>query len=346
MKKQSVLEIARQLGLELIGNHSLEVEGLAELDRPVTGRILYAGPQIRDLFFLDQGDAFLLAVELKDRVLVDSAKAYLFTDKPQEHFVTLLAIFAKDVDADRGVIDPAASVDADVMLGAGVCVGQHAVIRSGSVIGDDTIIMPNVFIGSGVRIGRCCQIHPGVVIGRDCVLGDHVVIASNTVVGTDGFGFYKSEGKPIKIPHIGNVVIGDHVEIGALCTISRGTIGSTEIGDHVKTADLVHVAHNVRIGRGTVIAGQSGIAGSSRIGSGVTLAGQVGIADHVTIGDQVSIGAQSGVASHGHVPAGSPYFGSPAGPVEKEKRKIAILRKLPELYADIRKLKKEHPQED
>src|SRR4051794_14413508 len=166
---------------------------------------------------------------------------------------------------------------------------------------------------------------PNVVLYRKTQVGRRVVIHAGTVIGSDGFGYVLDEGRHRKVLQLGNVIIGDDVEIGANAAIDRGTMGPTTIGEGTKIDNLVHIAHNVTIGRHCLIAGQCGLAGSVTLGDRVMLGGQVGIADHLTIGDGAMIGAKSGIMSN--VPAGEKWFGYPALPGSGFHRAMAVLRK-------------------
>ena len=231
---------------------------------------------------------------------------------------------------------------------------EMARIHPTAKLGDGCAVMAFAVLGAGTRVGNRCQIHPNVVVGRDCVLGDDVVLHpgvvlydrtvigarsilhAGAVVGADGFGYRFQAGRQVKVPHLGNVVIGEDVEIGAGTTIDRGTFQSTRIGDGTKIDNLVMIAHNVRVGRHNLIAAQTAIAGSSSTGDYVVLAGQVGIADHVTVHDRVIAGARSAV--HADVPAGQRVLGTPAMPEREAKRILLSMTRLPKLLETVRML--------
>lgn len=202
---------------------------------------------------------------------------------------------------------------------------SFSVIEQKAKIGPGTVIGAHSYVGEGVVLGRSVTIHPHVIIFPGTVIRDHVVIHSNTVIGKPGFGYVK--GKRFRrIPHIGGVIIDAFVEIGGNCAIDRATIGSTVIGEGTKIDNLVHIGHNVRIGKNCIIMGQSGIAGSARIGDCVTLCGQVGVSDHVRIGNNAVVYAKSAVFKS--IPARRVYSGIPA----REHR--AVLRALGRLYRE------------
>lgn len=197
-------------------------------------------------------------------------------------------------------------------------------------IGRGTRIHSQVSIGPHVRIGRNCTIYPGVKIYGHCIIGDGCIIHSNAVIGADGFGFAPdSDGVYHKIPQVGNVVVGNNVEIGANTTVDRATMGSTIIGNGVKIDNLCMVAHNVEIGENTVIAAMSGIAGSTKVGKNCVIAGQVGIAGHLSIADNTTVAADSGVQGSVRKP-GQVLMGSPAFEYHKFMRAYAIFKNAPD----------------
>ena len=216
------------------------------------------------------------------------------------------------------VVHPSARIESGATVDPGAVVGPRAVIGAGTVIGATAVIGPDV------QIGRGCSIGPGASIIH-AVIGDNVICHPGCRIGQDGFRYLPGEGGHTKVPQLGRVIIHDNVEIGAGATIDRGGSGDTVIGEGTKIDNLVHIAHNVIIGRHCLIAGQCGLAGSVTLGDYVMLGGQVGIADHLTIGDGAMIGAKSGVISN--VPAGEKWFGYPAWPGREFLRAMASLRK-------------------
>jgi UDP-3-O-[3-hydroxymyristoyl] glucosamine N-acyltransferase len=225
-----------------------------------------------------------------------------------------------------------------VKLGQNVSIGAHTVIESGVQIGDQTQIGPLCFIGKDTIIGKNTKLYPHVTVREETQIGNQVILHSGAVVGSDGFGYATRGGIHHKIPQIGTVEIGDDVEIGANVTIDRATLGKTIIGKGSKIDNLVQIAHNVQIGEGCILVSQAGVAGSSQLGKYVTLAGQVGVVGHVKLGDQVIAAAQSGIPND--VPAGSVVFGSPARPIQEERKIQVIIGKLPKIYEEFKKIKK------
>lgn len=236
-------------------------------------------------------------------------------------------------------ITPQAIVGENVSIADKVYIGAYAVIGDNVSIGEGSVILAGAYIGNGVQIGKNCRIYPYAVIYDDVVLGDNVIIHSGAIIGADGFGYKFRNHAHVKVPQVGNVVIGDNVEIGANTCIDRGALGSTTIGTGSKIDNLVQIGHNNKVGKHVIMCGLTGVSGSCNIGDYAILAGSSGIADHVTIGQGAVIMARTGVPSD--VPAGVQMFGSPA----KEKRiaykeQIAI-SKLPELLKKVKLLEEQ-----
>ena len=208
-----------------------------------------------------------------------------------------------------------------VPLGTGVHIGPNAVVSDGAEIGDGSEIGANTTICNGVKIGRNCRILPNVTL-QCCLIGDRVILHPGVRIGQDGFGFAMSASGHMKVPQLGRVFIEDDVEIGANSTIDRGTGPDTIIAHGCKIDNLVQIAHNVQLGVGCILAGQSGVSGSTRLGNFVVLGGQVGIAGHITIGDGAQIAAQSGVFRS--VDPGAKIGGTPAQPMKEWLRSVAL----------------------
>jgi len=231
---------------------------------------------------------------------------------------------------------PSAEVSADASLGRDVRVGPGVVVGPGASIGQGTVLLANVSVGRDVHIGRDAVLYPGVCICHGCEIGDRVRIGPNSVVGYDGFGYYFAEGRHNKIPHAGNVVIADDVEIGACACIDRAKFGSTRIGAGTKIDNLVQIAHNVQVGHGCVIAALGGVAGSARLGDYVVLGGHAGIRDNISIGQGVTCAAYTAITRD--VPDGQTMFGIPAVPAQQKLREVLLVQKLPQLVKRVNEL--------
>lgn len=240
----------------------------------------------------------------------------------------------KGIEAQSFVADTA-KVDETAYIGA------FSYISAGAVIGKNVQIYPNVFIGEQVVVADNTVIHPMVSIYKDCEIGANVIIHSGTVIGSDGFGFApKADGTYDKVPQIGNVIIEDHVEIGANTCIDRATMGATVIKAGVKLDNLLQIAHNVEIGSNTVIAAQTGISGSTKLGANCVIGGQAGIVGHITLANGTKINAQSGV-SKTIKQEGTAISGSPAFDYKSEVKSQIVFRQLPEMLDRINKLEAE-----
>lgn len=247
-------------------------------------------------------------------------------DDPYDALAQLLELFASAGPVKTG-ISPTARIAPNASIGKDVFIGDYVCIGGGAVIGDQVSIHPHCFIGDHVVLGKHVKLHSGVRIYASCVLGNDIEIHSNAVIGADGFGFAPRQNSQYrKVAQIGNVVIGDHVEIGAGTTIDRATLGSTRIGQGVKLDNLIQVAHNVSIGENTVIAALVGISGSTKIGKNCMIGGQAGIGGHLTIGDNVKIAAQSGVTKD--IGSDSTVMGFPAMEAKKFRRSLVYSRNL------------------
>jgi UDP-3-O-[3-hydroxymyristoyl] glucosamine N-acyltransferase len=327
----SLGELAERIGGSVVGDPSRTIRDVATLDEAGPEELSFlTNPRYRSLAEVTRAGAVMVkpGTTLPGRDLLVVAEPYVA-------LVEVLEIFHPPASRRPGVhtdarVDPSAEVGNDVEIGpfavveAGVKLGDRVSVLSGCVvgerctIGDDTVLMPRVVLYPETSVGARCRIHSGVVLGGD------------------GFGFATSDGVHHKIPQVGRVVIEDDVEIGANSAVDRATVGETVIGAGTKIDDLVMVAHGVRVGPGCLLVAQSGIAGSARVGSHVTLAGQAGLAGHVSIGDHSLVAAKTAVFDD--VPAGSFVAGIPAIDNRRWKRAQSLVRRLPELRAEVRRL--------
>lgn len=322
--------IAARLGARLEGSDA-QMQGMAPLDT--------AGPHDLSLC-TDNRQAYQLkntaaaavllherSMQLKDmapcsvllvsdvRLAMAAALSIFYPDKKPEAGVEAGALVE-----DGALLDPSARVEPGAQVGAGARVG------AGTVVGRCAVVMP------GAKIGQSCVIGQGAVIFACCTIGDRVVVGPGCILGSDGFGLVQDGPGLRRIPQVGSVLIGDDVELGANCTVDRGTLGPTRIGNGTKIDNLVQVGHNVTIGRFVCIAAQSGLAGSATVKDGAVLGGQVGVADHVTVGSGAQVGAKSGVGTN--VSDGARVAGYPAVDVHRWLESVFGWRRVKRLLKD------------
>ncbi|MBN1897951.1 MAG: UDP-3-O-(3-hydroxymyristoyl)glucosamine N-acyltransferase, partial [Spirochaetes bacterium] len=321
-------ELAEKLKAELEGEKDFIVTGVSEPETATQNNIIFLGSKK----YLDKVAGSKGRVVLTGKDFKIEGKIHLYVQDAEMAFIHLLQIFEREKTLQDQEIHPSACVHPSAKIGAHSKIMEFVSIRPHARIGRNCLIYPHVTIGESVIIGDNTVIYPQVTIYDGSVIGAHVIIHSGVVIGSDGFGYIQREGKNIKIPQIGNVIIEDNVEIGSNTTIDRSTIGSTIIRRGSKIDNLVQIAHNVMIGENTIIAGQSGVSGSSVIGKNCILAGQVGIADHVIMEDNIIVGAKTGVPSRVVRSEEKMIFGIPAKPIIKAKRIEACISRLPELF--------------
>jgi len=244
----------------------------------------------------------------------------------------------KEEDHEDTGIHPSSVVSPEAFVHPDASVGPFCVVEKGAHIGKGAILRSHVFIGTGSSVGEGTFIAPKCVVYKGCMIGRECVIHSGCVIGADGFGFIPGDDQslPLKIPQLGGVKIGDNVEMGACCTVDRGTISDTVIKDHVKMDDHVHVAHNVIVGRGCILVAMTGLAGSSILEDGVIMAARSGTGDHVRVGRGAQVAAMAGAIKD--VPPGAVVSGFPARDHKANFRIVALTQKLPELFRKVREL--------
>ncbi len=326
----TVKELARLLGCPFEGDGETSIRGVASLERAQQG----------DLVFLSQKKfrAQLEATQASAAIIPqdeDFGKIpVLKSARPHLTFIKAVEIFYQPFRMPAG-IHPTADISPSAKIGDDVAVGPLTYIGDDVQIGQGTVIYPLVVIYPRVRIGENCLIYSHVSIREDTVIGNRVILHNGVVVGSDGFGYEKlEEGRYLKIPQVGRVVIEDDVEVGANATIDRAALDETVVRKGTKIDNLVQVAHNVEIGENSILAALTGIAGSSKVGKNVIMGGQVGVSDHVQIGDNVIAAAKSGITKS--IPAGSFVSGSPHLDI-RDWRKIWVL--LPQLYDYVKEIK-------
>ena len=325
-------ELAGIIGGEVEGDGSIVIRGVAGIKEARPGDITFlANPRYERFLEKTRASAVIVPPGTKH-----SGPALVYSENPYLAFVKAVKFFVPDKDTYPTGIHPTAVIAHDAKIQGSVSIGAYAVIEKGVSIDEGTVVMAGCYVGRESEIGRDCLIYPNVTIREETKIGDRVIIHPGAVIGSDGFGFAKDGEIYRKIPQIGNVIIGDDVEIGANVTIDRATTGSTVIGSGTKIDNLVQIGHNVVIGENCIIVAQVGISGSTEIGRGVSLAGQAGVVGHVRIGDGAVVAAQAGVTKS--VPPGACVSGYPARDHNQAKKIYAGLQKLPELIKKVGEL--------
>lgn len=337
--KFSAKDIAGLAGGKVEGNPDAMVSQLAKIEEGKPGALSFlSNPAYAQYIYTTEATVVIVNDDFVPEQALPKELTLVRVKDARQAFAKLLDAY-NQFRMNKVGVEKSAAVAASAKIGKDVYIGANAVIGDNAVIADNAKIYPNVTIGDNAKVGERTIIYPGVVVYHDCVIGNHCILQAGTVIGGDGFGFQpNSENNYTKVPHIGNVIIEDHVEIGANTTIDRATMGSTIIRRGVKLDNLIQVAHNVEIGENTVIAAQTGVAGSTKIGSNCLIGGQVGIVGHLVIGNGVKIAAQSGIGSNladNEIVQGSPAFG-----IGDYKRSYVMFRKLPELADKIKELEK------
>jgi UDP-3-O-[3-hydroxymyristoyl] glucosamine N-acyltransferase len=326
--RTTVRELAELLGGKVRGDGGCEITGVSSIEEAALGDVVFAeDPRYLSAASASRASAIICPLDARN-----TGKPLICVDEPKYAFARALAMFAPPSGIEPG-IDPSARIGDSFAHGGEVSIQYGSFVGNNVSFGDRVSVFPLAYIGDDVTVGSDVIIHPFAAIHKGTVIGDRVTIHSGSVIGSDGFGYIVVGGKRHKIPQIGNVVIGDDVEIGANVAIDRARTGSTEIGSGTKIDNLVHIAHNVKIGKNSLVVALAGVAGSVTIGEGVTLAGQSGVKDHVRIGNNVVVAARAGVI--GDLADGARVSGFPARNHCDQMRVLAALLHLPELLKSV-----------
>lgn len=336
----TALQIARLLNGTVEGNPDIMVNSLSKIEDGEPHTLSFLSNPLYSKYLYDTKASIVIVAH--DFVLENPLKptcTLIRVADPRQSFSVLLDTYAQMKIRKEG-IEGQSHVSNTAKLGDKVYVGAFTYVGENAKIGKNVMLYPNVYIGDNAEIGDDTIIYSGVRIYHECKVGKSCIIQANTVIGGDGFGFQpNSENNYHKIPHIGNVIIEDHVEIGANTTVDRATLGSTIIRKGVKLDNLIQIGHNAEIGENTIIVAQSGVAGSTIIGRDCMIGGQVGIVGHISIADGVKIAAQSGVGNS-IKDKGAVVQGSPAYAVGDYKRSYVMFKKLPEVQQQINELER------
>lgn len=333
----SAQQISTLVNGQIEGSPLTTVSGFAKIEEANTGDLAFlANPKYEDFLYTTHAGIIIIGESLQ---LKKPVSATLVRVKDAYSSFALLMQYYQQMQAKSLVgiqepvfIHPTASVGKDVFIGAFAYIGENV------VVGDGAKLYPHVFIGNNATIGERSTLHPGVKIYHDCLIGKDVTIHAGSVLGSDGFGFAPQQnGTYNKVPQLGNVVIEDHVEIGANTCIDRATMGSTIIRKGTKLDNLLQIAHNVEVGENSAIAAQTGISGSTKIGKNVMMGGQVGVGGHISIADGTKIGGQSGV-SRSVLLENTSLDGTPAIDFKDSLRSKTVYKRLPAMEKKIKEL--------
>jgi len=325
---QSLRALAEFTAARLIGDGSVEITGVASLGQARPGDLVF----VQDEKYLKQalGSAASAVIAGEFAASTAGRKPLLIADNPRLAFARAGALLYPPMTHTPGIHETAV-IHSSATIAITASVDAYAVIERDAVVGQRAHIGAGCCIGEGAVIGDDCDLYPRVVVYPGTILGRRVVVHAGAVLGSDGFGFVRDEvyGRYQKFPQIGELVIGDYVEIGANCTIDRGALDQTVIGPGTKLDNLVHIGHNCSAGANVVIAAQTGISGSVNIGDDVVVGGQVGLGDHVTVEAGAILGSQCGVPSNKTIRGkGVIFWGTPARPIREYLKGLAVLARL------------------
>ena len=326
-------KIAEQVKGAVIGDKKSLIKGINSLDNAQEGDIAF----FYDMRYKEQALATRATALVVSEAIDGFSGGQILVENPKLAYARLAALFAPPVPVFQGISRDAV-VEETAVTGKEVSVYPMVYVGKNAVIGDNVILFPGVFIGDNVKVGNNSVLHANVSVARDCIIGSNVVIHAGCAIGSDGFGYVRSEEGNVKVPQLGNVRIDDDVEIGANTTIDRAAHGTTHIKKGVKIDNLVQIAHNVVIGEHSIVVALSGISGSVKVGKNVIIGGQVGIKDHITIGDWAQVGSAAGV--HKSLAEGEAVLGNPEMPPRQWMETRALIRKLPEMNKRIKTLEK------
>jgi len=337
--KFSARQISEILQGTVEGDYDVTVSSLSKIEEGKAGSLSFlANPKYAEYIYETDASIVILGKDFQLEKEIKDSLTLIRVEDAYASFSTLLEMY-NQVKNNKTGISEEATISESASIGENVYIGPKAVIGNNVTVGDNSKIFPGSCIGDNSKIGNDTTIFSGAFIYSETEIGNSCTIHSGVIIGADGFGFSpNSENNYKKVPQIGNVIIEDHVEIGANTCIDRATLGSTIIRKGVKLDNLIQIAHNVEIGVNTVIAAQTGIAGSTKIGRDCMIGGQVGIVGHIKIADQVKIAAQSGIG-HSIEEVGAIVQGSPAIPIGDFKRSYVVFRNLPNLEKTIKSLK-------
>lgn len=335
--KFTAQQIADILEGEVVGNPDIEVSKLSKIEEGTEGSLTFlANPKYTSYIYSTKA-----SIAIVNKVFTpefDINTTLIKVDDAYKSFSKLLEYYNQIKNNKTGIENPVFIADS-AKYGDNIYIGAFSHVGENVHIGSNVKIYPNAYIGDNVVIDDDSVVFSGAKIYSDCIIGKNCVINSGVIIGADGFGYAPNEkGEYNKVPQIGNVIIEDYVDVGAATTIDRATLGSTVIRKGVKLDNQIQIAHNVEIGKNTVIAAQTGVAGSTKIGENCQIGGQVGIVGHITIGNNVKIQAQSGIGRN--IKDNEVLQGSPALPYGDFNKSYVHFKNLPKIVKNINDLEK------
>ncbi|HRW58339.1 MAG TPA: UDP-3-O-(3-hydroxymyristoyl)glucosamine N-acyltransferase [Chlamydiales bacterium] len=332
--KYQLKDLKKILPVQIIGNKDLIIEGVNSLDEAEKSDISFLSSP-RYLEAMKKSKAGAICVS-KDHPIYDE-KNYIVCDNPSEIFQEISQLFIKKEESSYSGIHPTAIIHPSCQIGKNVTIGPYVTIDKNTFIDDNTIIDAHTTIYPSVVIGKDTKIYSSVTIRENSKIGNHVIIQPGAVIGSCGFGYILDEkGTYKKLEQLGNVIIEDHVEIGANTTIDRARFKHTIISSGTKIDNLVQIGHNVQIGKHNILCGQTGVAGSAKTGNYVVLGGQVGVLGHISIGDQSMVATRGGVSKS--LPAHGKFRGSPAINVADYNKQKVHVRQLDKYFKKIKEI--------
>lgn len=314
-------------------HENLMITGLGNIDNAGSGDLIFAIGSHLDEAKQSKASAVIIPLEVENFPLPS-----IRTQDPKAAFAKLLEIFTPKLKIKTGISDKA-HIGENVKIADNVTIMPFAVVDDNAEIESNVIIYPHVYIGQYAKIGENSVVYSNATVREYCQIGKNCVIHSSAVIGSDGFGFTTKNGVHTKVPQVGNVIVEDDVEVGALVGIDRAAMGSTVIGRGTKIDNLVHIGHNCKIGANCLIVAQTGLSGSTIVGNNVTFGGQVGTSGHLSVGSNSVFAARTGISKS--IPEGSFCAGFPIQSHSEWLKTQAAIRQLPELIKKVRKLEAE-----
>lgn len=332
----TVEQLAAALGAAYEGNGAMEITGAAAVENAGPGELAFVTGRKAAALAEKTRAGCLLAPETFEST---GERAVIRVREPRGAFARALMMLKPPRKVAQGV-HPTAVIEEGVTLGARVSIGAHATVGRGSSIGEGSVIGAGCTVGAEVKIGAGCRLYGNVSIYDEVTIGDRAVIHSGCVIGADGFGFVMTGEQYEKFPQVGRVVIGNDVELGANTCVDRAALGVTEIGDGAKLDNMVHIAHNCRIGKHVVVAAQTGFSGGVVVEDYAIVGGQVGVGDKARIESRAVVGSGAGILTSKIVRAGQPVWGTPARPLKEYLKQLAVFAKLPEIHEELKELRR------